>query len=204
MFVYHFTMCYNHLFMLLSHAIIVQSRYHIPNLHLITCTYYPIVLLFLFGWVHFPFGFVKKTFEGCFSFHVFNSYTFRSFTFFHSYNFHSFTFLHSYTFHSLTFFNSYTLYSQNFDLYIFFIRNLFIFILFFRILFIHILLHFINTISNNSGIVPRLPKNFSKVKTQINITNINSACQQNCIDETEAGIQSNPLKQVLLENRHSP
>ena len=44
--VYRFTMCYNFSLMLSSHAIIVQSRYHIPNLHLITCTYYSIVLLF--------------------------------------------------------------------------------------------------------------------------------------------------------------
>ena len=31
--------------MLFSHAIIMQSCYRIPSLHLITCTYYPIVLL---------------------------------------------------------------------------------------------------------------------------------------------------------------
>ena len=43
---YNFSMSYNHSFILFSHAIIVYSRYRIPNLHLITCTYYH-VLLFL-------------------------------------------------------------------------------------------------------------------------------------------------------------
>ena len=74
---------------------------------------------FLFGWVHFPFGFVEKTFEGCFSLYIiFNSYTFRSFTFFHSYifclyNFPSYTSFHSYTFHLYTF-HSNTIHSHTF------------------------------------------------------------------------------------------
>ena len=43
---YHLTICHNHSFILFSHSIIVYSRYHIPNLRLITCTYYHIVPLF--------------------------------------------------------------------------------------------------------------------------------------------------------------
>ena len=63
------------------------------------------VTTLLFGWVHFPFGFVKKTFEGYFSFYtIFSSYTFYPYTF-HSYTFHSCTF-DSYTFHSYTFHSS--------------------------------------------------------------------------------------------------
>ena len=75
------------------------------------------VTAFLLGWVHFPFRFVKITFEGCFSFYtVFSSYTFHSYTF-HSYTFHLHSF-HSYTFHSYTF-HSYTFYSYNFHSYTF-------------------------------------------------------------------------------------
>ena len=43
---YHLTICHNHSFILFSHSIIVYSRYHIPNLRLITYTYYHIVPLF--------------------------------------------------------------------------------------------------------------------------------------------------------------
>ena len=40
------------------------------------------VTTFLFGWVDFPFRFVKKTFEDSFSFYtIFSSYTFHSYTF---------------------------------------------------------------------------------------------------------------------------
>ena len=40
------------------------------------------VTTFLFGWVHFPFRFVKKAFEDSFSFYtIFSSYTFHSYTF---------------------------------------------------------------------------------------------------------------------------
>ena len=58
--VYRFTMCYNHSLMLCSHAIIVQSRYHIPNLHLIICTYYPIVLIFYMVWCTLHFVLLKR------------------------------------------------------------------------------------------------------------------------------------------------
>ena len=90
------------------------------------------VTTFFFGWAHFPFCFVKKIFEGCFSFYtIFSSYTFHSYTFdsyifhshtFHSYAFHSCTF-HSYTFHLYTFhsytFHSYTIHSYTFHSYTF-------------------------------------------------------------------------------------
>ena len=56
-------------------------------------------ITFLFGWVDFPFRFVKKTFKSCFSFYsIFSSYTFQSYVF-HLHTFNSYTF-HSYTFHS--------------------------------------------------------------------------------------------------------
>ena len=92
---------------------------------------------FLFGWVLFPFRFVKKTFEGCFSFYtIFSSYTFYLYTFhwysffdsstfnsytFHSYAFHSYTF-HLYTFHSDTF-HSYTFDSYTFLYYTFYLTE---------------------------------------------------------------------------------
>ena len=128
--VYRFTMCYNHSLILRSHAIIVWSPCRIPNLHLIKCTYYPMVLLFYMVECTFHFVLLKKTFNWCFSFYtIFSSYTFHlyafhsytcfhSYTFFHSstfnsYIFHSHTFLHSYTFHSYTF-HSYTFHSYTF------------------------------------------------------------------------------------------
>ena len=43
MFVYHFTLCYNFSLMLFSQPVLLQSRGNIPDLHLITCTYYPYV-----------------------------------------------------------------------------------------------------------------------------------------------------------------
>ena len=43
---YNFSPSYNHSFMLFSHAIIVYSRYRIPNLHLMTCTYYHVLPFF--------------------------------------------------------------------------------------------------------------------------------------------------------------
>ena len=86
--------------------------------------------IFSFGWVHFLFGFVKKTFQGCFFFSTISS----------SYPFHS------YTFHSFTFFNSSSFYQYNFDSHTFFIRILFIRMLnFIRILF-RICILFIRTI----------------------------------------------------------
>ena len=111
---------------------VIQSWYNyivtLPYryLHLIMCTYYRIALLFLFGWVHFPFGFVEKTVEGCFSFYnSFDSYTF------HWYTFHLFTLIHSYTF-----FVYFSLVYFFFPFYTFFIRIFFfICILFIRILF---------------------------------------------------------------------
>ena len=48
-------------------------------------------------------------------------------------------------------------------------RILFIRMLFDRILLIRILLHFIHTVSINTGIVIRFPETFSKVKIQINV-----------------------------------
>ena len=43
---------------------------------------------FVFGWVHFSFRFVKKTCEGCFSFHtIFNSYSFVYFSFVYFFSF---------------------------------------------------------------------------------------------------------------------
>ena len=84
-------LCYNYSFMLFSHAIIAYSRYRIQNLHLITCTYYPLVVL-LFYLVGIIFHLVLRkrhlkvalhsillSFEGCSSL---NSYTFHSYTFF--------------------------------------------------------------------------------------------------------------------------
>ena len=68
----------------------------------------------LFGWMHFPFGSVKKTFEGCFSFYtIFNWYIFYQFPLFqlhtfYSYNFDLHTFFHLYTL------NSYSFYSYSF------------------------------------------------------------------------------------------
>ena len=114
--VYRFTMCYNHLLMLCSHAITVQSRCRIPYLHLIMYTYYSIVLLFYLVGCTFHFVLLKRhlkavfhsiLFSGSYTFH---SYTFHSYTLFYSstfnlYTFHSYTF-HLYTFHSYTFHSS--------------------------------------------------------------------------------------------------
>ena len=58
---------------------------------------------FLFGWVPSPFRFVKKTFEGCFSFYtIFSSYTFHLYTF-HSHNLHSYIF--SFVYFSFVYFS---------------------------------------------------------------------------------------------------
>ena len=82
-------LCYNYSFMLFSHAI--YSRYRIQNLHLITCTYYPlVVLLFYLVGIIFHLVLQKRhlkvalhstllSFEGCSSL---NSNTFHSYTFF--------------------------------------------------------------------------------------------------------------------------
>ena len=53
-------MCYGHSFMLFSHAIIVKSLYRVPNLHLITYTNYPIVLLIYLVGCTFHFIFLKR------------------------------------------------------------------------------------------------------------------------------------------------
>ena len=93
---YRFTMCFNHSFMLWSHTINVQVA--VPKLisdhvHLLSSG-----TTFLFGWVHFPFRFAKKTFEGCFFILYYFQFTYFSFVyfpfvyFFHSYTFHSYTF----------------------------------------------------------------------------------------------------------------
>ena len=91
--------------------------------------------IFLFGWVHFPFRFVKKTFEGCLHFILFSvqilfirilsiRMLFFSFIYcFHSYTFHLCPFFHSSTFnpsafHSYTF-HSYAFLSYTFHLYTF-------------------------------------------------------------------------------------
>ena len=114
---------------------------------------------FLFGWLHCPFCFVEKIFEGCFSFYtISSSYTFHSYTF-HSYTFHLYFFIrilffhssisnfyafHSYTFHSKNFhssifnfhaFHSYTFHSKNFHSFILSIRVLFICIICFESIF---------------------------------------------------------------------
>ena len=96
----------NYLFMLFMLFIqsfsIVQSRYPIPNLHLITFIYYPLVLHFQFGWVYFPFYFAENTIKVCFSFYaVFSWYTIYYYSYY-SYTFRSYIF-HLYTFHSYTF-----------------------------------------------------------------------------------------------------
>ena len=125
--VYRFTMCYNHLLMLCSHAIIVQSRCRIPNLYLIMYIYYPMVLLFYLVGSTFHFVLSKRYLKAVFhsillSTHIlFSPYTFHSYTFdsytFHLYTFHLYT-LHSYTFHSYTLhsytFHWYTLHSYTF------------------------------------------------------------------------------------------
>ena len=83
---------------------------------------------FLFGWLHCPFCFVEKIFEGCFSFYTISS----SYTF-HSYTFHLYFFIRILFFHSSTF-NFYAFHS-----YTFFISILIICILSIRVLFICII-----------------------------------------------------------------
>ena len=134
-----FTMCYKHSFMLCSHAIIVQSRYRIPNLHFITRTHYPIVLLFYLDGCTSHFVLSKRHLNAVFpcilftvhilfirilpigvlfsfayfSFvHIFHSYSFYSYTFFHLSTFYSYT-SHSCTFHSYTY-HLYTFYLYSF------------------------------------------------------------------------------------------
>ena len=93
---------------------------------------------FLFGWLHCPFCFVEKIFEGCFSFYTISS----SYTF-HSYTFHLYFFIRILFFHSSTFnfyaFHSYTFHPKTFHSFTFFISILIICILSIRVLFICII-----------------------------------------------------------------
>ena len=150
--------------MIFSYALIVYSCNRILNLYLITCTYYPIVPLF-FGWGYFPFSFIKKTSEACFSFKTISS----------SYIlFISILLIRILFFIRILFIFIHTLFIR-----IFFICLLSTLILLICIFFTHrILLRFIHTVSNNSGIVTRLPKTFSQVKIQINV---NSSFKKKCM-----------------------
>ena len=93
---------------------------------------------FLFGWLHCPFCFVEKIFEGCFSFYTISS----SYTF-HSYTFHLYFFIRILFFHSSTFnfyaFHLYTFHPKTFHSFTFFISILIICILSIRVLFICII-----------------------------------------------------------------
>ena len=128
-----FTMCYKHSFMLCSHAIIVQSRYRIPNLHFITRTHYPIVLLFYLDGCTSHFVLSKRHLNAVFPCILFTVhilfirilpigvlFSFAYFSFVHIF--------HSYSFYSYTFFTC-----------LLFIRILLIRVLFIRILIICIL-----------------------------------------------------------------
>ena len=64
--VYRFTMCYNHSLTLCSHAVIVSPRCRIPNLYLIMCTYYPMVLLFYLVGCTFHFVLLKRHLKAVF------------------------------------------------------------------------------------------------------------------------------------------
>ena len=86
---------------------------------------------FLFDHVHFPFSFIKKTFESSFSFYtIFSSCAFHSYIFF---------FIRRLFFIWIPSFHSYTLNSYTFNLYDFLILIIFICIIFIRILSICIL-----------------------------------------------------------------
>ena len=175
--------------MIFSYAFIVYSCNRILNLYLITCTYYPIVPLF-FGWGHFPFSFIKKTSEACFSFKTISSsyILFISILLIRILFFIRILFIFIHTLFIRIFFicllSTLILLICALFICILFIRILFIRILsipilFIRIFFTHrILLRFIHTVSNNSGIVTRLPKTFSQVKIQINV---NSSFKKKCM-----------------------
>ena len=98
--VYRFTVCYNFSFMLCNHAIIVYSRCRIPNLHLIMCTCYLMVLFFYLVGHTFHFVLLKRHLKAALHFILFSvqilficilsiRILFFSFAyFFHSYTFH--------------------------------------------------------------------------------------------------------------------
>ena len=161
--------------MIFSYALIVYSCNRILNLYLITYTYYPIVPIF-FGWDYFPFSFIKKTSEACFSFKTISSsyILFISILLIRILFFMRILFIFIHTLFIRIFFicllSTLILLICALFIRILFIRILYIPILFIRIFFTHrILLRFIHTVSNNSGIVTRLPKTFSQVKIQINV-----------------------------------
>ena len=122
MFVYYFAMClhstiFAHVIQSFYNYIVTLPYPHFTSDHVHLLSDSTVVL---FGWVHFPFAFVKKKLEDYFSFYTFfNSYTFHWFTFFHSstfysYNFdlyiffRSYIFFHLYTFYLYTFFHLYS------------------------------------------------------------------------------------------------
>ena len=103
-------------------------RLSIPNLHLIMCTYYPMVLLYYLVGCTFLFILLKKHLNA-----VFHSILFSVF--------HSYAFFHSYTFFiRILFICTFCFIGILFIRILFFIRLLLICILFIRILFIWVLL----------------------------------------------------------------
>ena len=123
---------------------------------MITLTYYPIELHLLLVWVHVLFSFIKKTFNGCFSFcNTFNSHTF------HLYTFNVFFFHIVFDRIILIPFFPFVHFS-----FAYFFSLVYFWFIYVSYAYFH--LRIIHTISNNSGVVTRLPETFSKVKIQIN------------------------------------
>ena len=177
--------------MLCSHAIIVYSRCRIPNLHLIMCTCYLMVLFFYLAGYTFHFVLLKRHLKAALHFILFSvqilficilsiRILFFSFAyFFHSYTLHLCPFFHPSTF------NSYTLQHTCFPVSI---------AEFSRIChlqrtasdsyFIHVIsnnsdfIHFIHTMSNDTGIVTKLPETFSLflVKSKYRLTLTQGFC----------------------------